>query len=183
MIFGIGGKKFKMKRAKLKIKKEEGFTLIELLVAMATFVVVVVTITSTFLMGMGGSKRVFGQQDIQEAGRFIMESMSKELRMSKINTPASADLSSVVNITNSKDQTLEYSFYIDSNNNKIISRNGEPLSSNEIEVTGGFYIQRENPDSQPRVTIVMVLKNKTDKAGEQSELNLQTTVSSRSYVK
>jgi len=163
-----------------KQDKPNGFTIIELLVAMATFSIVVLTIADIFLMGMGGGKRAFGQQDIQEAGRFIMESMSKELRMSKINTAASTDLSSTISITNSKDETLDYFFDVD---NKNVSRNGEPLSSREIELTGGFYIKQDDPDSQPRVTIVMVLKNRTDKVGEQTEINLQTTVSSRHYAK
>ncbi len=165
-------------RQKIKIlHKEQGFTLIELLVAMATFAVVIVTITDIFLMGLGGTKRIFGQQNIQESGRFIMEMMSKEMRMSKINTVAGS--SNVVNITNSKSQTFDYSF---DNVNKIISRNGEPLNASEVELTGNFYIQKDSSDSQPRVTVVMILKNRTNKAGERSEIDLQTTISSRYYV-
>ncbi|MFH1712566.1 MAG: prepilin-type N-terminal cleavage/methylation domain-containing protein [Candidatus Jacksonbacteria bacterium] len=173
-------KKMVKQEKKYKLKKSpssNGFTLVELLVAMATFVVVVITIMDIFLMGLGGSRKIFGQQNIQESGRFIIESMSKEIRMSKINTAAGS--SNVVNITNSKGQTLNYSF---DNVNKIISRNGEALNADEVELTGNFYIQKDSPDSQPRVTVVMILKNKTNKAGEQSEIDLQTTISSRYYV-
>jgi len=91
-----------------KNKQPNGFTLIELLVAIATFVIVVVTIMDIFLMGLGGSKKIFGRQNVQESGRFILESMSKEIRMSKINTAAGS--SNTVNITNSKSQTFDYSF-------------------------------------------------------------------------
>lgn len=157
--------------------KPSGFTLVELLVAMAVFTVVVVTVTDIFLMGLGGSKRIFGQQNTQESGRFIMEMMSKEVRMSKINT--AAGLSTVLNITNSKNETFSYSF---DNTSKVISRNGEPLNPSEVELTGNFYIQKDSADAQPRVTVVMVLRNRTNKAGEQSEIDLQTTISSRYYV-
>jgi len=165
---------------KTSLKKQfdsQGFSLIELLVAMATFAVVVVTITDIFLMGLGGSRKIFGRQNIQESGRFIMESMAKEIRMSKINTAAGS--SNVLNITNPKSQTFNYSF---DNASKIISRNGEPLNSSEVELTGVFYIKKDNATSQPRVTIVMILKNRTSKVAEQSEIDLQTTISSRYYV-
>lgn len=157
--------------------RPSGFTLVELLVAVATFSVVVVTITDIFLMGLGGNRRIFGQQNIQQAGQFIIESISREIKMSEINTAAGS--SNVMNITNSKGLTLNYSF---DNVNKILSRDGEPLNSSEVELTGNFYIQKDNSSSPPRVTIVMVLKNRTNKVGERAEINLQTTISSRHYV-
>jgi len=159
--------------------KPSGFSLIELLVAMATFAVVVVAITEIFLIGLGGSKKIFGRQNIQESSRFIMEVMAKEMRMSKINTLPSADSYATVNITNAKAQTLDYSI---DNVNKTISRAGALLNPTEVEVTGRFYVRQATADAQPRVTIILILRNKTSKESERSEINLQTTISSRNYV-
>jgi len=158
--------------------KEQGFSLIELLVALATFSIVVVTVTDIFLIGLGGGKKIFGQQNIQESGRFILESMSKEMRMSKINTVAGGPYATV-SITNAAGQTLSYTI---DNTAKTISRAGALLNPVEVEVTGNFYVQQDTPDSQSRVTTALILRNKTGKTRERSEIDLQTTVSSRNYT-
>lgn len=167
-----------MKNKSGKQLKEQGFSLIELLVALAIFSIAVVTVTDIFLIGLGGGKKIFGQQNIQESGRFIMESMSKEMRMSKINTVAGGPYTTV-SITNAAGQTLSYTI---DNTAKTISRAGARLNPAEVEVTGRFYVQRANDDAQPRVTIILILRNKTDKERERSEISLQTTISSRDYV-
>lgn len=169
-----------MLKRRVILKKEAGFTLLELLIAMAVFSLAVIAVIDVFLVGMGGGKKVFGRQDIQESGRFIMETMSKEIRMSRINTAAGGPYSSV-NITNAKTppQTLNYS--IDAIN-KTISRASDILNPSDVEVTGSFYVQRPAADVQPRVTVVLTLKNRTGKIGERAEINLQTTISSRNYL-
>lgn len=157
-------------------KKNNGFTLIEIVVALAVFSMVIIAVTDIFLNGWGGVQRIAGQQNIQSAGRFFMESIAKEIRMSTINT-ANGGPYATVNITNAKGETIDYTF---NNSAKQISRAGSTLSSDEIEVTGHFYVQK-NGSLQPRVTITMSLKNKTAKAAQQSQIDLQTTISSRSY--
>ena len=154
-----------------------GFTLIELLVALATFSIVVLAVVNIFLLGLGGAKRISGQQNIQEAGRFILESMSKEIRMSQINTGDGGPYT-LLNVTNSKGETLDYVF---DNSLKQISRAGVILNPNEVEASGGFYVKKIG-NTQPRVTAVLKLKNKSSKAAAQAEINLQTTVASRAYA-
>ena len=131
-----------------------GFTLIELLVAMATFSVIVVAILEILLAGLSGAQRVFGKQNIQETGRFILESISKEIRMSEINTPDGGPYATL-SIVNSKGQTIDYLF--DSTSKRLI-RGGQYLSSSKVETTGSFYVQRV-AGKQARVTVVLGLKN------------------------
>lgn len=160
-----------------KCVNPDGFTLIELLVAMATFVIVIVAVVDVFLVGLGGTQRLFGGQNVQDSARYILESMAKEIRMSAINT-ASGGPYTTLNITNSKGQTLNYIF---DNSAKQLSRAGEVLNSNEVEVSGNFYVQK-GEQWQPRVTVVMKAKAGTAKAAQQAEINLQTTISSRQYA-
>ena len=65
---------------------EQGFTLIELLVAMAVFMVIIVAVIDIFAVGLGGSQRIFGRQNTQDSARFILESMSKEIRICACQT-------------------------------------------------------------------------------------------------
>lgn len=178
-----------MEKYNLKKRSDSnGFTLIELLVAMATFSVVVVAAVDIFLMGLGGTQRIFGAQAVQESGRFIMESMAKEVRMSQVNSFDGVALASLpngvsgpyasLNITNAHGQTLDYVF---NNTNKQVRRAGEILSSNDIEAISRFYLTKSG-SLQPRVTITLSLVNKTVKAGSRAVINLQTTVSSREYA-
>ncbi|MBU2037171.1 prepilin-type N-terminal cleavage/methylation domain-containing protein [Patescibacteria group bacterium] len=158
------------------LHKEQGFTLIELIVAMAIFSVVVIVVMDTFLMGMGGTNRIFSSQAVQESGRFILEFMLKEIRMSEVNT-ANGNFDTL-SIVNSKNQTLDYVF---DNTAKQLLRDGEVLNSDNVEITGTFYVQKSGT-LQSRVTIVMKLINKTEKEREKATINLQTTVSSRQYA-
>lgn len=159
---------------------ETGFTLIELLVAMTIFSIVIVAVTDVFLGGFGGAQRIFGQQAIQESGRFILESLAKEARMSKINSANGGPVGSI-DVTNSKDQNVVYAF---SGNNITRSVDGglaQNLNPDDILVTGSFYIQK-NGNFQPRLTVIMKLQNNTSRLASQAEINLQTTISSREYA-
>jgi len=176
------------KKYNLKNRLESsGFTLIELLVAMATFSVVVVMVADIFLMGMGGTQRVFNSQAAQESGRFILESMSKEARMSKVNSLDGLAYSSLpngvsgpyysLNITNAEGQALDYVF---NGAAKQSLQAGEILNPNDVETIGKFYLTK-NAGLQPRLTIVFDLISKLDRVGSRATINLQTTVSSREY--
>lgn len=172
---------------KFCINKEKGFTLIELLVAMAIFSVVMVMVSDIFLSGLGGVSRVLGSETIQESGRFMLESVSKEIRMSVLNSLDGAAVASLpngvsgpyvsLNITNMNSQTVSFTF---DNTAKQISRGGEILNPDDVETVGRFYLVK-NDALQPRVTISFALTNKSQRARERATINLQTTVSSREY--
>jgi len=158
-----------------KSKRDSGFTLVELLVSMAVFLLVIVAVVQIFQLGMSGAFRIFGRQSSLDAARFIMESVGKELRMSKINTGSGGPLGSL-SIVNSAGMAVQYVF---SGNN--ITRNGEALNPSKVGVTGAFFVSN-NGTAQPRVTMVMKVRNQAVKISEQTQINLQTTISSRQYA-
>lgn len=161
-----------------KIRKlKNGFTTVELLVALSIFVIAIAAVIEIFLASIGGSKRIFGKQDIDDAGRYIMELMSKELRMSKIIT-ADGWPYETLDIVNSKSEALNYKF---DNINGNIMRDGSVLNSDDVAVTGNFYVLK-SAFIQPRVTIQMHIKNKVTKEKLKSSADLQTTISSRRYA-
>ena len=174
-----------MTRQQEEIKN--GFTLIELIVSMAIFSLVMITVLDIFLSGLGGVERIFGVQSVQESGRFMMESIAKEIRMSKLNSADGLALTSLpdgvsgpyysLNVTNPNSQSISYVF---DDVAKQVARAGEILNSNDVEVAGRFYLVK-NGAMQPRVIVSFGLINKTSQAKSQTSINLQTTVSSREY--
>jgi len=171
-----------------KRSNSSGFTLIELLVAMAVFSVVIVAATDIFLTGFGGLNRIFGAQAVQESGRFMAEAISKEVRMGGVNSLGGTALTSLpdgtsgpyysMNITNSAGQSVDYAF---NTAVKQFSRSGALFVPGNIEVTGGFYLTK-NGFLQPRMTLTFSLTNRSNIAKERVTINLQTTVSPRTYV-
>lgn len=160
-----------------EFKERNGFTLIELIVAMAIFSMVIVAVINIFMLSWDAAQRAFSNQNVQDAGRYILESMGKELRMSVINTEAGGPYKTI-NITNSEGQIVNYSF---DGANKRISRDSQSLAPDKVEVTGDFYVLKSD-FLKPRITVVMMLKGKEIKASQQGSINLQTTISSRQYA-
>ncbi|KKS66147.1 MAG: hypothetical protein UV36_C0035G0002 [Parcubacteria group bacterium GW2011_GWC2_42_6] len=161
---------------KLFFDRKNGHTLIELIVALAVFSMAILAVVGIFLIGMSGVQRIFNDQNIQEATRYITESMGKELRMSIINTAPGGPYSSI-NITNTDGETFDYVF------NGIthqINRGGQILNSDKIKIDGAFYIQRTGT-TEPRITIIINAEAVAAKESQQSRINLQTTLSSRQY--
>jgi len=165
--------------------------LIELLVAMSIFLIAITAAVQIFMSGMSGAQRIFGRQDALDSARYILESMSKEIRMSEIVT-ADNNNSPILDIKNKKLSPEEIRYSFTGNNITRCAGSGCAtgggttyiLNPNEVQVTGGkFIISRlGSPSPQPRVTIVFTIKNVTGKATEQVQVNLQTTVSSRQYA-
>jgi prepilin-type N-terminal cleavage/methylation domain-containing protein len=162
--------------SKNKNSQSAGFTLIELLVAMTIFSVVAVSVIDVFLISLSATRKVFNQQGILDSGRFVLESISKELRMSQIETPAGGPFTAI-NIINSKGESVRYSF------NQECDSTG-CLTPSKVDMTGSFYVQEGSGTlfMPPRVTIIMTITNKEALAGEQAVIHLQTTVSSREYA-
>lgn len=161
----------------IKNKNGAGFTLIELIVALAVFSSVVLSISGIFISVINSQRKILSIQNTQEAGRYLLESMIKEVRMSTINS-SSADGVFTLNITNSKGETLDYVF---DNINKRLMRQGQILSPDNIELSGSFYITKGASPSQSKVTIVMKIKAKGTKPEQQAKIDLESTVAARGY--
>jgi len=158
----------------LNKNKNKGFTLIEMLVALAVFSIIVISMSNTAFLVIKGQRKAFALQLTQESSRYILESMIKEIRMSVIDSDNGSGLLTL-NITNSKEESVVYQFI----NNKI-QRNEQDLSSDNIELTGSFYVRTSPSPNRALVTVVMKIKSTGVKIEEQAEIYIQNSITSRS---
>lgn len=152
-----------------------GFTLIELLVAVAVFSVAIAAMAGIFLSVVNAQRKAAALQATQEASRFLLESMAKEIRMSVVNSNTNAS----IHITNPNGETFDYTF-----SGGQLYRNNEQISPDNVEIViGRFRVEQlPLPPDDPlatKVTIVMALKGKGTKVEQQAQLNLETTISTR----
>lgn len=160
----------------LRNTKIKGFTLIEVIVATALFSIITIGISNLFVSAMQAQRQIASLQAVQENGRYLMESISKEIRTSRIISDEGT--AQVLRIKNAKDEDVEYIFE-DKQIKRIVNLDKQVLNSSQIEIVGNFYIKKE--EVQPRVTIVMDLDYKSSKPEQKVGINLQTTMSSRAY--
>lgn len=160
-----------------RINLKGGFTLIELLVALAVFGLVVVILAGIFTTVLKINRKATSIQEAQESGRYLMESIMKEVRMSTVNT-GSSNGAATINITNSRMETFDYTF--DSANKRLL-KGGQVVSPDNVEVSGRFYIETANYPSRAKVTITMLVKAKINNAGESEAVKLQDTVAGRGH--
>jgi len=154
---------------------KKGFTLIELIVAIGVFSLIVLAMVTISFSVIQSQRKAFALQVTQEASRYILESMGKEVRTSKINSPDSPTIQvTVLDITNARGENVVYQFM----NNRVY-RQGEPLSPTNLEVNGGFYISKRTLPVRARITTVMQVKTAGAKVEEQAEIYLQNTIAPR----
>lgn len=158
--------------------KKAGFTLIELLVSLAVFSLAIIIVINLFSSMLRMQRKSFVVQNVQENGRYLMSFIAKELRMSDITTSDGTNLSSL-SIIHPTEGSITYSF----SGNQIL-RNGQPLNSDEVLVTGRFIVDGKSeifpqPPEQPRVTIVMKAQITGTKPEEGTAINLQVTLTQR----
>jgi len=159
----------------LNKNKNKGFTLIELLVALGIFSMIMIGTTSVALSVMKSQRKAFSLQVVQESGRYILESMIKEIRMGVVNSSQGSGLSSL-DITNSNGESVIYRFQ-----GNTIKRNGQNLSSNNVKLTGNFYVRKSSSlPNRALVTLVIKIESKEEKEGERSEIHIQNSITSRS---
>lgn len=156
-------------------KSRAGFTLIEIIVAVAIFALVVVVVLEIFLASLNGQRKAFLLQEAQENSRYILESMTKEIRMSTVHQPPST--AEALNLTNGKGENIWYRF--DNAGTKKIYRDNQPLSPENAEVTGAFYYLVQA--GHFKVTAVMKIKVRGMKPAEDTEINLQTAAAARNF--
>jgi len=159
--------------------KNKGFTLIELLVALGIFSMIMIGMTGTALSVMKSQRKAFSLQVVQESGRYILESMIKEIRMGVINSSQGSGLSSL-DITNSNGQDIEYQFLGNKLRRSINGGIWQDLSSSNIKLTGSFYIRKNASPNRALVTVVIEIESKEEKTEEQSEIYIQNSITSRS---
>lgn len=164
------------KRPAYSSAKFSGFTLIELLVAATVFIIVLVTAAGIFMSVLKAQRKISAMRETQEATRYMLEAMTKELRMSTINNSPAAGAVYVLNITNAKNETFEYKF--DSAKKKLL-RNGVPMHADSISTTGQFYLMKSPGPIRYKITIFLQAEAGNISAGEGAIVELQTAVTPR----
>ncbi len=163
---------------------KKGFTLIELIVALAAFLILITIVSSSAVLIIQTQRKSFAMQNVGEEISYVLELMSKEIRMSEI--VSDDDFRPTLKIINSDGDTVEYQF---TSANYIRRRvNGgwwQSLTSSNINFNGIFYIEKfsGSPGNRAKVTIVIKATYAQGEGvpGDEVEINLQSTVSSRSF--
>ncbi len=159
---------------------EKGFTIIEVLITALVFSIMASAVSSIFVQVINSERRVLAAQQIQENGQFILELMSREIRVSKIENQESLDCSATaLTITHPVNGTVSYAL-----SNGVLQRTASgvttTLSSSTIRFLRlNFCIMGSGlTDTQtPRVGIIASIENSTGK--DILAFQLQTMVTSR----
>lgn len=173
--------KFNKKRICGIFKGKRGFTLVELVIAVAIFSLVIATAVGLLTSALRVQRRSISLQNIQDNGRYLLELMAKEARMSEIIN--SDGESQVLNLIHPVNGNIVYTFT--GAPNWQITREDDDgvgiMNSDEVEIEGEFFVDGEtlDDDEQPTVTIIMEARTTGTKSEEQAEIKLQTTLSQR----
>jgi prepilin-type N-terminal cleavage/methylation domain-containing protein len=159
-----------------------GFTLTEILVVALIFSLVVIIFSSAFINSSGLQKKAFNIQQVVENASYVLESMAKEIRVSKVppqdNNCPSSPASSLV-IDHPVNGRITYSLSGGAVHRNV---NGQDsiVSSDNVEFTRlQFCILGTaiGDGKQPRVIIQASIRSKS--ALQPSRIDIQTAVSQR----
>jgi len=157
--------------------KKNGFTLIELIVAVGIFSIVMLAATGLTLSLIKSYRKALAMQRTQETVRYVLEAATKEIRMSRIESNTGGPVSTLT-VDTSRDGIIDYSF---NTNDKRFYRAGQPITPDNLEVTGDFYLEKTTSPRRAYITITMQAVHKGTKTEEQSKIYLQSSISARSY--
>lgn len=161
-----------------------GFSLIELLVAASIFAFVVTGVSGLFLQALDMQRRASGIQKIQENALYVLESITREVRVSTVTSgdtscnPVDPQTTNKLVIQHPVNGTVTYEYSRPSTVG-IITRNGEQITSSDVDITAfAFCVSGSGADGkQTRVTIPMTLQTVAGRSV--NSVSLQTTIVSR----
>jgi len=159
-----------------------GFTLVEIITAFLIFSIILTVFSAVFLSSSSVQKKAFNIQQAQENAGFVLESMAKEIRVSKISGPdpdCPSSPAASLDITNQYDQYVTYSLS-EGAVRRTVDGVGSIISSNTVEFTRlRFCILGTlvGDGKQPRVLIIAGIRSK--KTQQQASVDVQTLVSQR----
>jgi prepilin-type N-terminal cleavage/methylation domain-containing protein len=175
------------------IKKQGGFTLIEMVISVGLFAFMITSAAGIFQAVVIGQRSAIAAENIQEAFRYALETMSKEVRnaqkdggvcnASPINVPDgnvySQNTSADLIFKNKNNQCVQY--YL-SGGRIYITRASEtlPITPGGIDITSLKFIVKDDGVVQPSVTF-LIFGYVRGKDINKEELKVQTSISSRYY--
>jgi len=174
-------------------KIKNGFTLVEILVTLAIFSTIIGITSGIFLSGLQAQRKTLFLGDLSDQTSYVLEYMSRALRMAKKELSAPACLSQNglnYEITRGRKglkfinyQGICQEFFLDNTKRLKELKGGleEFLTSDELEIEI-FNIklagESGQDEDQPRVTLFLKIKGKMP--GQPPEIKIQTTISQRS---
>lgn len=172
--------------ANRKFKKQRGFTIIEVIVTAFVFSIIVIEIGSVFVQLLSVERRGFSSQKIQENAMFVLETMAREIRVSRIinqdDDPDHPCTKIILQMEHPVNGNITYTI-----NNGVVKRTigGTPsvttsISSSDVNFTRlNFCVDGSgsNDGKQTRVAILASIQNRTGK--DIIQFDLETTVTSR----
>lgn len=183
------------------INKNPGFSLIEILVTIGLFALVMTISSAIFINVNNLEQQTSNMAKLQNEGRYMLEKMGKEIRGRELDYEAmkaeiqsTGETKTLVFKSDEYGETYMLSFNQADSSIEITSVSGlgdqsqANLNSSEVTVDQFKFIitpvaapDSANPTVQPRVTIMMVIKNKNAPEKYRKTLTLQTTISSKIY--
>ena len=167
-----------------------GFTLIELIVGVAIFALVMTAVLGIFQQVIRVERKAVNAQNAQENIRYVMEVIAKEIRTAKRNFPPGAcagvpngDIFAVsggdtLYLKNQDDECVIYT--LENQRFKITRAGvGKFVTSDDVQINRLNFILKE--DDQPAVTVILGIST-LDTTLTGSDINTQTTISSRYYL-
>lgn len=188
----------------------QGFTLIELIIALLIFSLIIVGIMAVFVSSINAYQKSKAIKKVKEDAEFAMNSISKDVRMGKIETTdsscigtgAGTSLKKCVLVTRNRGQDKAcYKIAGDNLSLEVaegVSENTCPSSASgyqkliDLADTGmafdslsGFFGQTTNTSAGTKtrgwVEMNFNIKMSADAEMETDQINIQTTASSRDY--
>lgn len=172
---------------------QSGFSLIELLVAATIFSFVVTGVTGLFMQALDMQRRASGIQKIQENAQYTLESVTREVRVSRVVSGNTGDCNpgnpatQTMTLEHPSNGTVVYE-YDRSGGIGVIRRSSsvsggvtEPITSTDVDITKfAFCVSGTGPDGQQaRVTIPMTLESRSGRASTRVSVSVQSTIISR----
>src|SRR3989344_5625707 len=138
--------------------KNAGFTLLEILVAIGLFVVLIIVLVNIYLLALRSQRQTAARQETLQSARFVMETLSRQVRISEIDYTYDYDGDADAGINGSESELA----LVDPDGNSIIYKlvNGQLVvdvesvqyaltNAADLEVINlDFYLERINDPFQ-----------------------------------
>ena len=167
----------------------KGFTLIEMLAAMAIFSILLVSVMNTFTRGFYYQKRIIEMQSVEREEAYLMETISREIRMATAIDASQAGKNGSPQLTFTDHNKSPVTYCLAdcttsescacSPTGKSFSVGGKMINSTDVELTGlKFSTSQSFVNTQPLITVTMQVRSKKDTG---VSTVLQTSVAMRLY--
>ncbi|MDP1709398.1 MAG: type II secretion system protein [Candidatus Komeilibacteria bacterium] len=181
---------------------QSGFTLVEILITMAIFTTAMTTVANIFLLSNRSQRKTQALQTSESDARFALEVISQQVRRGNIDYAyyggaIGANPQAVLALLDNSGASVRFQrAVVDGRGVLQISQDSgvtwADLTPDDISINAvAFYLSpTTNPfaspplsQSQPLVTIVIDTSNTTPEGATLSPTFLQTTISSRGYLR